>query len=364
LDQIDRPSLLVYAWLAMVPRVASVALSVIAAAQAQGGYDSGRLDLPFVGHATFGKYPPLTDWSTLNKSDAQVAILGVPMDMGTQYRSGARFGPRAIREASTLYQFGHSEVYDFDTDETYSYGRVVDVGDADIVHTDTLTSHARTQYAVETIIAAGKMPVILGGDHSITSPNCAALAKVGRPITLIQIDAHLDFVDERHGVRYGHGNPMRRCLEMGHITKLIQLGIRGVSSTAKVGFEDAQRMGSTILSVRQVRSMGAEKIAELVPLDASVYFSIDIDGFDPSISMGTGTPSHGGFLYYEVKDILRRVIYRAGGGLVGMDLVEVAPPYDPAHVTSTLAARVVFDAIGFANRNASASCGAPQCAGR
>lgn len=324
----------------------------------QGGYDSGRLNLPFVGHATFGKYPPLQDWSLLNESDARVAILGVPMDMGTQYRSGARFGPRSIREASTLYQFGHSEVYDFDTDETYSYGKIIDVGDADMVHTDTMESHKRTQFAVETIIASGKMPVMLGGDHSITAPHCAALAKLGKNITLVQIDAHLDFVDERHGVRYGHGNCMRRCLEMDHIVQLIQLGIRGVSSTAREGFEDARRMGSVIKSVRQVRSLGPEGVAALVPEDASVYFSIDIDGFDPSLSMGTGTPSHGGFTYYEVKDILRHVIYRAGGGLVGMDLVEVSPPYDPAGVTATLAARVVLDAIGFENKRSQKSCDA------
>jgi len=304
--------------------------------------------LPFVGHTTFGKYPPLTDWGQLNSSDADVAILGVPMDMGTQYRSGARMGPRAIREASTLYQFGHAEVYDFDTDETYSYGKIVDVGDVDVVHTDTMLTHSRTQASVEAIIAAGKTPVMLGGDHSITSPICAALAKLGRPVTLIQIDAHLDFVDERHGVRYGHGNCMRRCLEMGHIQKLFQFGIRGVSSTAKSGFEDARRMGSKILSVRHIRSLGAPKVAELIPEDASVYISVDIDAFDPSLSMGTGTPSHGGFLYYEVKDLLREVIYRARGGLVGLDLVEVSPPYDPAQVTSTLAARVVLDAIGFA----------------
>eukprot|EP00928_Gymnodinium_smaydae_P076348 TRINITY_DN5935_c0_g1_i1.p1 TRINITY_DN5935_c0_g1~~TRINITY_DN5935_c0_g1_i1.p1 ORF type:complete len:354 (+),score=35.26 TRINITY_DN5935_c0_g1_i1:15-1076(+) len=326
-------------------------------ARAEGAYEKGRLDLPFVGHTTFGKYPPFTDWARLNDSDAEVAVLGVPMDMGTQYRSGARMGPRAIREASTLYQFGHSEVYDFDTDETYSYGKVIDVGDVDVVHTDTMTTHSRTQAAVETLLGAGKMPVILGGDHAITAPNCAALAKLGRPITLIQIDAHMDFVDERHGVRYGHGNCMRRCLEMGHIVKLFQFGIRGVSSTAKSGFDDARRMGSTILSVRQVRELGAAKVASMIPEDASVYFSIDIDGFDPSLSMGTGTPSHGGFLYYEVKDLLRHIVYRVKGGLVGMDLVEVAPPYDPAQVTSTLAARVVLDVIGFANKKRKGTCG-------
>lgn len=256
-------------------------------------------------------------------------------------------GPRAIRDSSTLYQFGHEQVYDFDMNETYEYGRVIDVGDVDIVHTDQIASHNRTRQAVEQILNAGMTPFILGGDHSITTPNCAALSVLGKPITLVQIDAHLDFVDKRHGVMYGHGNPMRRCLEMPHIRSLLQLGIRGVSSTAKSGFEDARRMGSNILSVRQVRQQGARAVAALVPQDSFVYLSIDIDGFDPSIAHGTGTPSHGGFLYYEVKDLLREIIVERAQQLVGLDLVEVSPPYDPTAVTSTLAARIVLDAMGF-----------------
>jgi len=129
---------------------------------------------------------------------------------------------------------------------------------------------------------------------------------------------------------------------------MFQLGIRGVSSTAKSGFEAAKAMGSTILSVRKVREMGPKEVAKLIPKDAALYFSIDIDGLDPSIAHGTGTPSHGGFLYYEVKDLVRELISKAQS-FAGMDLVEVAPPYDPAGVTATLAARLLLDTIGFAN---------------
>ncbi|CAK9041355.1 Agmatinase [Durusdinium trenchii] len=160
-------------------------------------------------------------------------------------------GPRGIREASTLYQFGHKEVFDADTGETYSYGSVLDVGDVDIVHTDQATSLNRTQEAVEAILSANVTPIILGGDHAITAPVCAALQVLQRPVFLVQIDAHLDFVDQRHGVRFGHGNSMRRCLELPHIDSMLQLGIRGVSSTAKSGFQDAAAMGSTVLSVRK-----------------------------------------------------------------------------------------------------------------
>lgn len=336
-----------------VVQYSAVMLALLTGVSAEGGYDSGRLDLPFVGHATFAKSPPLTDWSMLSASEAQFAVLGVPNDMGVQYRSGTRFGPRSIREASTLYQFGHTQVYDFDTDETYEYGQIIDVGDADIVHTDVMSSHNRTQFAMETILEAGKTPIVLGGDHSITAPLCAALAKLQRDVIVVQIDAHLDFVDERHGVRYGHGNCMRRCLEMGHIKSLLQLGIRGVSSTAKSGFEDAQRMGSTILSVRKVREMGPEQVSKLLPAGAAVYVSLDIDGLDPSIAHGTGTPSHGGFLYYEVKDLLKAIVHQTD--FVGMDLVEVSPPYDPAGVTATLAARLLLDTMGFANMKAKAT---------
>lgn len=319
-----------------------------------GAYVQGRLNLPFVGHTAFGKFQPgdlngplLRSTGAERSARPDFAVLGVPNDMGTQYRSGARMGPRGIREASTLYQFGHAEVYDADTGETYQYGDVIDIGDVDIVHTDQHLSLNRTRDAVELILRTGVTPFILGGDHATTAPVCSALSSLSKPVFLVQIDAHLDFVDERHGVRYGHGNCMRRCLEMPHISAMLQLGIRSVSSTAKSSFEDAHRMGSTILSVRKVRELGVKHVASLVPSGALVYFSIDIDGFDPSIAPGTGTPSHGGFSYYEVKDLLREIILFRASDVAGLDLVEVAPPYDPAQVTSLLAARVVFDAMGF-----------------
>ena len=220
-------------------------------------YEHGRLDLPFVGHCTFGKRPPCLDWDTL---DADVAVLGIPYDMGTQYRPGARFGPRAIREASTLFSFGHGGAYDHEDDAVYlpmDKVRIVDVGDADIVHTDTAASHRNTEAAVRKILERGAMPVVLGGDHAVNIP-CIRAFSDEAPIHIVQIDAHLDFVDVRHGVREGHGNPMRRASEQAHVTGLTQLGIRNVSSTAREGYEDARRRGSTIRSVRQCRKLGTE----------------------------------------------------------------------------------------------------------
>jgi len=310
---------------------------------ADHGYDKGRLDLPFVGISTFGKRPYVADWSQL---DADVAVLGAPFDAGTQWRSGARFGPRGVREASTLFSFGHAGAYDHEDDATYLPGdvNIVDIGDADIVHTDTETSHANIETGVRAILDAGALPVVIGGDHSINIPCIRAFDRQG-DIHILQIDAHLDFVDERHGVRHGHGNPMRRAAECDYVTGLTQVGIRNVSSTAKEGYAAARAMGSDIISVRQARKMGTAGVVAHIPPDARVYVTIDIDAFCPSIAPGTGTPSHGGFLYYEVLELLQRVAQ--SHEVVGIDLVEVAPDYDPTGSTSILAAQVLLNFLGF-----------------
>jgi agmatinase len=142
-------------------------------------YEKGRLDLPFVGHCTFGKRLICLDWNAI---DAHVAVLGIPYDMGTQYRSGARFGPRAIREASTLYSFGHDGAYDHEDDVSYlplDQACIVDVGDADIIHTDTAASHANAELAVRKILERGAMPLVLGGDHAINIPCIRAFVEHG-----------------------------------------------------------------------------------------------------------------------------------------------------------------------------------------
>lgn len=313
----------------------------------QNAYDKGRLNLPFVGISTFGKSPYVADWDAI---DADVAILGAPFDAGTQFRAGARFGPRGIREASTLFSFGHGGAYDHEDDVTYLQTdrvRMVDIGDADIVHTDTVQSHANIAYGVRKILAAGALPVVLGGDHSINIPCIDAFeadcAKNG-PIHVVQFDAHLDFVDVRHGVRFGHGNPMRRASEKSWVTGMTQLGIRNVSSTSREGYEAARAAGSDILSVRQIRALGNEGVLALIPEGARYYVTIDIDGFDPSIASGTGTPSHGGFTYYEVLELLAGLCRR--GRVVGVDLVEVAPDYDHSGSTTTLAAQILLNLIG------------------
>lgn len=306
-------------------------------------YDTGRLNLPFVGISTFGKRPYVEDWSSI---DADVAVMGAPFDFGTQFRAGARFGPRSVREASTLFSFGHAGAYDHEDDCTYlpSSVRIVDIGDADIIHTDTTRSHANIRMGVEAILAAGALPVVIGGDHSVNIPCIEAFAGQG-DIHIFQIDAHLDFVDERHGVTVGHGSPMRRAAEKSYVTGLTQVGIRNVSSTTREGYEAARAMGTDILSVRQARALRAEGVVDRIPAGARVYVTLDIDGFCPSIAPGTGTPSHGGFLYYEVLEMLQAIANRHE--VVGMDLVEVAPDYDPTQSTSILAAQILLNFLGF-----------------
>ena len=306
------------------------------------GYDSGRLDLPFVGICTFGKYPYVANWDTIK---ADVAVLGAPYDFGCQWRPGARFGPRAVREASTLFAFGHAGAYDHEDDVTYLKPEdvtIVDIGDADIVHTDTVKSHANIEHAVRKILKSGAIPVVIGGDHSINIPCINAFDDQG-PVHVVQIDAHLDFVDERHGVRFGHGNPMRRAAEKDYVTGLSQIGIRNVSSTAKDGYDAARAMGSDIVSVRQLRKMGVAAMLARIPEGVRYYVTIDIDAFDPSIAPGTGTPSHGGFYYYEILELLDGLTRR--GHIAGLDLVEVAPDYDRTGTTAILAAQLLLNTI-------------------
>lgn len=313
---------------------------------ADNAYEAGRLNLPFVGHCTFAKSPPVTDWDQIN---ADVAVLGAPNDMGTQWRPGARFGPRGIREASTLFSFGHAGAYDFEDDVMYltrEKVRMVDAGDADIIHTDMAGSNANIELAVRKMLAQGAMPVVLGGDHSVHAPVMKAFEGRG-PIHILHVDAHLDFVDERHGVRYGHGNPLRRSSEMPHVVGMTQIGIRNVSSSNRDDYAAARAAGSQILSVRDVRRLGTKGVLAQIPSGLNYYLTIDIDGFDPSIAPGTGTPSHGGFLYYEVLEIIQALAVRSGGNIIGMDLVEVSPPYDPAGVTSILAAQLILNTLGF-----------------
>jgi agmatinase len=161
---------------------------------------------------------------------------------------------------------------------------------------------------------------------------------------VIQIDAHLDFVDERCGVREGHGNVMRRVAEMRHVKGFAQIGVRGPGSSAPADFVDARRMGSLIVGPRTFRRVGVDGVLARIPGDGRYYVTIDVDAFEAGLAPGSGSPSFGGLDYYEVTDLLRGIA--AKGEVVGFDFVEVAPQYDPAEVTAQLASRVILDFLG------------------
>lgn len=302
-----------------------------------------RLNLPFTGIATFAKLPLHEDLTTL---DADVAILGAPYDLGTQVRSGTRMGPRAIRAASTIYGLRTVRYYDAEFDEIYLDGvRMVDCGDVDMIHGRPDLCLANIQAAVGTLLDRGVLPVILGGDHAVPIPIMRAIdERGGEPICVVQIDAHLDFVDERFGVREGHGNVMRRIAELHSVAALAQIGIRGPGSSDPQDFDDARRMGSTIIGPRELRRIGVDVTLERIPDAARYYVTIDCDGFDPALMPGNGSPSPGGLTYHEVVDLLRGVARK--GDVVGFDFVEVAPQYDSTEVTAQTAARVILDFLG------------------
>lgn len=308
----------------------------------QPDYTRVKLDMPFTGITSFRKYPICTD---LEELDADFAIIGVPNDMTTAWRSGARMGPRSIREQSSLYAFGSG--YDHEKDIVYNNDgwKIVDCGDVSIINGDVEQSHENTEEAIRKIISKGTIPIVLGGDHSVTNPIAFALEENKEKINVVQIDAHLDWLKDASGQRFTLSNPMRRMSEMDHIDKMAQLGIRGVGSSQKEDFDDARAYGSTILSPKQIRKIGIEEALKDMPDGEKYYVTIDIDGLDASIAPGAGSPSPGGFYYDEVSEILEAVAKK--GEVIGFDLVEVNPLYDPTGVTSQIAARLIIDFINF-----------------
>lgn len=309
--------------------------------------DGARLDLPFTGIPSFCKLPIVEN---LHELEADVAILGAPFDLSTQYRSGTRFGPRGIRNASAIYGLQTIAYYDHEFDTVFLEGvTIVDCGDVDMVHMRPAVCLNNIELAVRSIVDRGALPVVLGGDHAVTIPVVRALDRMG-PLYVVQLDAHLDYVDERFGVREGHGNVMRRVHEMDHTRGIAQLGIRGPGSSATADFRAARSNGSLIIGPRELRRDGIGQVLERIP-DANYYVTIDVDVFDPALAPGSGSPSIGGLDYYEVTDLLRGLA--AKGDVVGFDFVEVAPTYDHGEITAQLASRVILDFLSaiFYERN-------------
>lgn len=295
------------------------------------------------GVASFFQAPIVDDMAAWN---ADVGIIGVPFDAGTNDRPGARFGPAAIRDASGRYapEEGWPGWLDIERGVRILQGvSLADVGDVDVRTVDLLENYAIITEAARLVRRNCRVPVFIGGDHAITFPIVRAFDDVPGGLTLIQFDAHQDYTDEKFGVRYSHDNHMRRSGELSHVRGITQIGLRGVIERFEP-WEAAQRDGVIMVTAEQMHREGvASALASLVP-GGPAYVTIDIDVLDPGAAPGTGYPEPGGISYYQLKEALLMVA--AMYQVVGFDVTEVAPVYDPAGVTPRIAAKLVLDLLG------------------
>ncbi len=275
-------------------------------------------------------------------ADADIGLIGVPYDGGVTNRSGARHGPRAVRDQSGLLRRIHGVTGAM----PFAGARVRDLGDAWIEHPYELEGALREiQDFLQSVVGAGIVPISVGGDHSISLPILRAVA-AGRPVGMIHIDAHCDTGDDYLGSRFHHGAPFRRAVEEGLLDpkRVIQIGIRGTTNDPDMwGF--STRSGMRVLGMDEFQDRGwayAVGEARRVVGDGPIYLTYDIDSLDPVHAPGTGTPEAGGITAIEALRLLRGL---HGLDFVGADLVEVAPSFDPGTITAFNAASLLFEIL-------------------
>ncbi len=312
------------------------------------------------GAITFAGRPLLTDPEQLDSWQPDVAIVGAPFDISTTNRPGARFGPRALR--ANAY---HPGTYHLDLGiEIFDHLEVVDYGDAWCPHGDTARSHENIKKRVREIASRSIIPVILGGDHSITYPSATAVAErygFGN-VGIVHFDAHADTAPEIEGNLASHGTPMRRLIESGAVLgkNFVQVGLRGYWPPADV-FAWMQEQGMRWHTMQEIWERGihavlADSVAEALDGAECLYVSVDIDVLDPGFAPGTGTPEPGGMTPVDLLRVVRQLAVECN--VVGMDVVEVSPPHDWADQTVNNAHRIVFEALaGMAARRRSAMAG-------
>jgi agmatinase len=303
----------------------------------------------------------LGDRATYAGADA--VIIGAPFDGGTSYRAGARFGPSAMRQSCYLPQDGSRPSLALRVDGLKDL-RVLDAGDVEMPPGDIERSIHALESAVYEVAAAGAIPVILGGDHTIALPDATGVARhVGQGrISLVHFDAHADTGEDDFGLLYGHGTPMRRLIESGAVRgdRFLQIGLRGYwPGPATLRWMAEQRMRSyemTEIVARGLDECLTEAFAIATDECDGVFLSVDVDVVDPGMAPGTGTPEPGGLTARQLLDAVRRVCYELP--VAGLDVVEVAPAYDHADVTAMLGNRVVLEALSaIARRRADAASG-------
>ena len=302
----------------------------------------------YLGSTTFQKLPLLTDGAALAARRPDAAIVGAPFDDSVSHRSGARFGPRAIRTAS--YHSGSLHSLQLGI-EPFEWLDVVDAGDAPVVPANIERAHEVIRRKVLEVARAGAVPIVLGGDHSITYPSASAVAEVAAPrrVGVVHFDAHADTAASTWGNLRSHGTPMRRLIESGAVAgrNFVQVGLRGYwpppETLAWMADQGMRTHLMTEIESRGADAVVADAIAEALDGPEVIYLSVDIDVIDPGMAPGTGTPEPGGLLTRELLRAIRQVV--GAVDLVGMDVVEVAPNYDVSEVTTSAAHRCVMEAL-------------------
>lgn len=292
--------------------------------------------------STFMRLPYRPDPAGLD-----VGILGIPFDGGVSFRSGARFGPKEVRNNSLLIR-PYNPVL---RTSPFRRLKIADCGDVDTNPMDILDTYARVEAAVGRILAAGAVPACVGGDHSLTLPIMRAVAKTRGPLALVHFDSHQDMWEEYFGNRYFHGTPFRRAHEEGLYDgkSTVQFAIRG-PVYSEDDFAFGEQRGVTVVRAEAIHRDGID--AALRHLERvrgrPVYVSFDIDSVDPAFAPGTGTPEVGGLTSAQALALVRGL---AGLDIVAFDVVEVSPPYDQSGITAMLAANVLFELLSVISLN-------------
>jgi agmatinase len=301
---------------------------------------------PFGGIATFAGRPHRHD-----PAGADVAVVGIPYDSATTFRSGARFGPRAIRAASQVLRPYNSAM---DT-QPFELLEVVDAGDVPVVPAYIEETQERITTTVGRLLDAARVVVALGGDHSVSLPLLRAQHRHRGPVALIHLDAHPDTWSDEFGMRYGHGTPFWHAAREGlvDVATSIQIGMRGPTD-APDDLRRSLELGYHMITGEEFWELGVggtlARVHQVVR--GPVYLSIDIDVADPAYAPGTGTPEVGGMTSRQLITLVRGL---AGLDLVGMDLVEVAPPFDHGEITSLLAANLVYEFLSVLAKGSAAT---------
>lgn len=283
---------------------------------------------------TFARLPNTRD---LNR--VKSIFVGIPFDDGTTFRTGARFGPRAVREASRMLR-PYNPVVDV---KPFQNLGMVDYGDVDIVPGYIEDTNRKIEETLYPIFSSGIIPAICGGDHSVTLSVLRAAAKKHGALSLIHFDAHSDCWDDYFGKKYNHGTTFKRALEEKLIDpeRSIHVGLRGPLYES-ADLTDLSKMGFSVITMKKFIEIGvAETLRQIWNVsNGKAYVSLDIDGVDPAFAPGTGTPEVGGFTSREIQELVRGL---HGDGLVGFDVVEVSPPYDVAEITALLASNLIYE---------------------